>query len=359
MADFLRLFQVGAGEGTLLVLLKEGLLALLIVALFWGLSLLVKYLLTRWGPRFTAITRTDLDDRILARITPSLSLLVLFAGLYLAVRSLPLPATVHTGAAGTLFIINIFIVTTIGYRSLHELLEWYGGRMAEQGRDGLDRQLLPLAEKLGTLFLVITALMITLKHFGYDILSFVTALGIGSLAIGMAAKDTLAQLISGFTLMLDRPFRIGDRIQLTGGQVGDVTDIGLRSTRIRTMDNMLLVIPNSDLCNTMVVNQAFPDFRVRGRINVGVGYDSDPEQVKRLLVATAGEVDQVLVDPAPESYLVSFGESALNMTLFFWVAEYATLFQITDKVNTLIIRRFRENGIMIPFPVRTVIMDKD
>ncbi len=359
MSRYLHLFLVQDGDGTLLLWLKEGLLSLLIVALFWGLSLLVRYLLTVWGPRFTAVTKTDLDDRILKKITPPVSLLVLTAGLFLAVRSLPLPEKVHPVVAGTLFIVNVFILTNISYRSLHELLEWYATRMAERGRGGLDQQLLPLAEKLGILFLIFTALMITLKHFNYDILSFATALGIGSLAIGMAAKDTLAQLISGFTIMIDRPFRIGDRIQLTGGQTGDVADIGLRSTKIRTLDNMLLVIPNSDLCNTTVINQAFPDIRVRGRITIGVGYGSDVEVVKQVLLDIAHELDQVLEDPAPEAYFTSFGDSALSMTLFFWVAEYSQLFRVTDQVNTLIIKRFREKGIEIPFPIRTVIMEKD
>ena len=356
MSDLFNLFLIREGEGLFLNWLKEVLQAFLIVALFWVLSQVVKYLLTHWGPRFTSFTKTDLDDRILRRVTPPVSLLVFFAGLFLGVRSLPLPAKAHLVAGGTLFVVNVFILTNIGYRSLHELLEWYAVRMAERGREGLDRQLLPLAEKLGTLFLIVTALMITLKHFNYDILSFVTALGIGSLAIGMAAKDTLAHVISGFTLMLDRPFRIGDRIQLAGGQTGDVTDIGLRSTKIRTLDNMLLVIPNSDLCNTTVVNQAYPDIRVRGRINVGVTYGSDVDLVKRLLVETAAEVEGVLDDPFPESYFVSFGESALAMTLFFWVAEYGTLFSVTDQVNSRIIKRFQENGIQIPFPTRTVIM---
>ena len=359
MPRYLQLFLVQEGDRTLLLWLKEGFLALLIIALFWGLSLAVKHILTVWGPRFTVVTKTDLDDRVLRRITPPVSLLVFTAGLFLAVRTLSLPAMVHTVAAGSLFIVNIIICTNIAYRSLQELLEWYAGRMAERGHDAVDRQLVPLAEKLGTLFLIITALMITLKHFNYDILSFVTALGIGSLAIGMAAKDTLAQVISGFTLMLDRPFRIGDRIQLAGGQIGDVADIGLRSTRIRTLDNMLLVIPNSDLCNTMVVNQAFPDFRVRGRVNVGVGYDSDVEQVKLLLLEAAREVEEVLDDPPPESYFVSFGESSLSMTLIFWVAEYSRIFSVTDQVNLRIIKRFREQGIQIPFPIRTVIMEKD
>jgi small-conductance mechanosensitive channel len=146
---------------------------------------------------------------------------------------------------------------------------------------------------------------------------------------------------------------------LVGGQTGDVTDIGLRSTKIKTLDNMLLIIPNSDLCNTMLVNQAFPDARVRGRITVGVAYGSDVDLVKKVLLETAVETEGVLEEPAPESYFVSFGESSLQMMLLFWVAEYGNLFGITDTVNSLIIRRFRENGIQIPFPTRTVIMDKD
>jgi small-conductance mechanosensitive channel len=206
-----------------------------------------------------------------------------------------------------------------------------------------------------SLFLLGTALIIILKHFNYDIFSLVTALGIGSLAIGLAAKDTLAHMISGFTLMIDRPFRIGDRIQLAGGQIGDVADIGLRSTKIKTLDNQLLIIPNSDLCNSMLTNQAFPDNRVKGRINVGVAYGSDVEQVKQVLVATAGEVAEVLAEPVPEAYFTSFGDSALNMALFFWVEEYGTLFAVTDKINSLILKRFGEHSIEIPFPTRTVI----
>src|SRR6185369_5635519 len=158
---------------------------------------------------------------------------------------------------------------------------------------------------------------IILKHFNYDILSLVTALGIGSLAIGMAAKDTLANMISGFTLMIDRPFRIGDRIQLTTGQFGDVADIGLRSTKIKTVENTLLIIPNSDLCNTTVINQAFPNLNTRGRINVGVAYGSDVDLVKRVMNAAALEIGEVLREPAPESFFTSFGDSALQMALIF------------------------------------------
>lgn len=349
-------FLPSDGDAGLLFWAKRLLVAMIVFGCFWLLSQVVCYIINRWGTKITSFTATDLDDRILKRVTPLISLFFTFIGVYLAFRTLPLHEKFFRLLSGGIFMVNVVIVCILLYRILHETLIWYTER--QQGTEGssVSHQMAPMIEKVTMLFIIGGALMVVLKHFNYDILSLVTALGIGSLAIGMAAKDTLAHVISGFTLMLDRPFRIGDRIQLIGGQVGDVQDIGLRSTKIKTLDNQLLIIPNSDLCNTMLTNQAFPDQRIKGRINVGVSYGSDAEQVKALLVAIALEVGDVLQEPAPEAFFVSFGESALNMSLFFWVEEYARLFATTDTINSRILHRFREQGIEIPFPVRTIKM---
>ena len=348
-------------DGFMMYWAKEILVALLIFSLFWVLSKFLVMLLNKWGRRLTAFTATDLDDRILQRAMPHVSPIMMTLGVYLAVRSLPLHEKLVVIATGLLYVVLVVLVCKLIYHAIDELLAWYVSGQEDATVEGsvMSRQMLPIAEKIILLLLIGAALVVVLKHFNYDIFSLVTALGIGSLAIGMAAKDTLAHMISGFTLMLDRPFRIGDRIQLSGGQIGDVLDIGLRSTKIKTLDNQLLVIPNSDLCNTMLVNQAFPDQRAKGRINVGVAYGSDVEFVKKLLVDTAVECEGVLSDPAPEAYFTSFGDSALNMALFFWVNEYATLFAVTDRVNTRILSSFRESGVEIPFPIRTVNLKSD
>ena len=337
---------------------KKLLMATLLFAAFWLFSQAVCYIINRWGSKLTSFTSTDLDDRILKRITPSISLFLTFLGVYLAFRTLPLNEKLFRFLSGGLFIANVVIVCILLYRVLHETLDWYSDRQQEPGGTAISRQMSPIIEKITMLFIIGGAMMVVLKHFNYDILSLVTALGIGSLAIGMAAKDTLAHVISGFTLMIDRPFRIGDRIQLANGQTGDVEDIGLRSTKIKTLDNQFLVIPNSDLCNTMVQNLAFPDRRLKGRINIGVSYSSNVEEVKKLLVDTALEIEEILKEPAPEAFFVSFGESSLSLSLFFWVDDYTRLFPATDQLNTLIINRFREKGIEIPFPVRTMIMQQ-
>lgn len=352
------LFVAQESDGFLLFWAKELLGSLLIIALFWMVARLLEALLSKWGTRLTAFTATELDDRVLQRAIPYVSRLSMVCGVYLAVRSLPLHERLVVVASGIIYIVLVAIICNLIYHIVDELMKWYVALHQDSAATLMSRQMLPVAEKIISLFIMGSALIVILKHFNYDIFSLVTALGIGSLAIGMAAKDTLAHMISGFTLMIDRPFRIGDRIQLAGGQIGDVSDIGLRSTKIKTLDNQLLIIPNSDLCNTMLTNQAFPDNRVKGRVNVNVAYGSDIERVKQLLVATALQVEGVLPEPLPEAYFMSFGESALNMALFYWVGEYTALLAINDRVNCAVLRTFNEQIIEIPYPTRTVNLHK-
>jgi small-conductance mechanosensitive channel len=338
---------------------KEIFLALCIVVFFWGLSRFLRYFFVRWMPRVARLTRTDLDDRVLQRVTPPVELLTITAGLYLAVRSLPIHDRVQLFLAGMVFIVNVVIFVNIAYRIADEFLAWYARRVEERTGAAMGMQAIPLVRKVVTIFLVCTALIVILKHFGYDVLSLLTALGLGSLAIGLAAKDTLANMISGFTLMIDRPFRIGDRIQLASGKTGDVMDIGLRSTRIKTVDNTLLIIPNSELCNSTVLNMAFPDLKSQGRISIGVAYGSDVEKVKRIMQEAALEDLEVLHDPSPEAFFLSFGDSALNMLLVFWVTDYTKIFTVTDRINMLLITAFSNNDIQIPYPTRKVLLERE
>lgn len=343
-------------DGAALFWAKHLLLATMVAGCFWLLSQAASYVITHWAGRLTSFTRTDLDDRILKRIAPSISLLITLSGIYLGVRLLPLHEKLFYLLAGSLFIANVIIVCILLYRILNETLVWYVERSQEQGNDKFARQMVPVAEKIVMLFIIGAALMIVLKHFHYDILSLVTALGIGSLAIGMAAKDTLAHVISGFTLMIDRPFQIGDRIKLGNGQIGDVIDIGLRSTKIQGLDTTVMIIPNSDLCNSTVINMVRPTSVIQGRTTLGVSYDSDVDRVKTVLLEIANSCDEVLDEPGPLVLFTSFGDSALNMLLLFWINDPGRLGVVTDRINSTIVRRFREERIEIPFPIRTIQM---
>jgi MscS family membrane protein len=355
VSSFWRYFIPDEGDAFWLFWAKQLLISMLVVGGFYLVSRLVAVLLTRAAKRVSALTGGEWDEPTFEHITSPSLLLINCAGLYIAIRRMPLPERLQIVASGLVFVVNILILAAMGYRLMNETLKRYGKRLAGEE---MSRQLIPLVQKIGSIFLFGTALIITLKHFNYDILSLVTALGVGSLAIGLAAKDTLANMISGFTLMIDRPFRIGDRIQV-GSQIGDVADIGLRSTKIKSGDNTYLIIPNSDLCNTLLINQAFPDARGKGRINIGIAYGSDVELAKKVLVQTAATVPGVLVDPAPEAYFTNFGDSTLNLALFFWTSHYESVFSVTDRINCAILASFQQNGINIPYPTRTVFLEKD
>lgn len=353
------LFRPLDTDGAVMFWAKEILTALLIISFFWMLAQLVSAILNKWGKRLARFTATDLDDRILQRIIPHVSRLLTMVGIYLAIRSLPLHEKIVIVFSGVLFIALVVIVINLIYHAIDELLKWYVAGKQDGGDAGMSRQMVPVAEKIVSLFLMGTAMIVILKHFNYDIFSLVTALGIGSLAIGMAAKDTLAHMISGFTLMLDRPFQIGDRIKLSNGQIGDVIDIGLRSTKIQGLDTTVMIIPNSDLCNSAVINMVRPSKITQGRITVGVGYGSDMDHVKAVMLEIAGENPEVVAEPAPLVLFTSFGDSALNLLFLFWVGDPARIGLITDQLNCAILRRFREEGIDIPFPIRTVRMEKE
>jgi MscS family membrane protein len=356
MQDF---FRSLVESDKLLIWTRECALALLILGLFWALSRFLRYFCTRWLPRIARISKTELDDRIVLRITPSVELLTITAGLYFAVRSLPIHDRAQLVLAGMVFIANVLIFANIAYRVADEFLTWYANRVEERTGSNAGTQVFPLIRKVFTIFLVCAALIVVLKHFGYDVLSLLTALGLGSLAIGLAAKDTLANMISGFTLMIDRPFRIGDRIQLASGKTGDVVDIGLRSTRIKTVDNTLLIIPNSELCNSTVLNMACPDMRSQGRISLGVAYGSDVDKVKSIMLEIALENLEVLKEPSPEAFFLSFGDSSLNMVLVFWVKDYTKIIPVADQLNLQIMTAFTNNDIQIPYPTRKVLLERE
>jgi MscS family membrane protein len=346
-------------DGSILIWAKELLAALLILTAFWLLAQLIILLLNRYGRKLAVFSSADMADHVIQRAIPHVSRLLTILGLYLAIRSLPLHEKVVQVLSGALFVAMVAIIFNLLYHALDELLQRHMNGDHTDKSALISRNMIPIAEKLAMLFLMGTALIIILKHFNYDIFSVVTALGIGSLAIGLAAKDTLAHMISGFTLMLDQPFLIGDRIKLANGQVGDVIDIGLRSTKIQGPDSTMMIIPNSDLCNSTVINLVRPTSVIQGSITLGVGYGSDIEHVKAVLLEIARENSKVVADPPPIVLFISFGSSALNMLYLFWVDDPGTIGVVTDQLNCAILRRFREEHIEIPFPIRTVVMEKE
>ena len=232
------------------VIVKSLLISAAFFAFFVGIAYLVKLIMAQWVKRWTQKTKTSIDDRLLALLIRPVFYIILLYGLEVAVEHLHVKGEILTTVRGGIFVVGVGVVTYMVYRVIFTLLEWYGRKLQQRnGETYLVKEVIPLLRRLSGLFIFTFALIVVLRHFNYDVWSLVTALGVGSLAIGLAAKETLTNMISGFSIIIDRPFRPGDRIELASGQIGDVQEIGLRSTRIKTFDHTILVVPNTSLVN--------------------------------------------------------------------------------------------------------------
>lgn len=256
--------------------------------------------------------------------------------------------------AGGLYCIAVLSAFLLAYALVMAICDWYLREVAAKTKTRLDDQMVNLFRRVSKVAVLFLALTVILGHFNVKITALLGAAGVASLAVALAAQETFANMISGFTILVDRPFRIGDRIELPDGTVGDIFEVGLRSTKILTFDNTLVILPNKEISAARITNHSYPDPKFKIRRNYTVAYGSDVAKIKRILVEIAAAHPKVLKDPAPDAYFTDFGDSALVIKLICCVADYKDAFVTTDQLNMEVNRRFAEEGVEIPFPQRDI-----
>lgn len=218
----------------------------------------------------------------------------------------------------------------------------------------MDIQLIRLGFDIFTIVIVIAAVIHLGDRLGLPTYSLVAGLGIGGLAVALAGREALSNLIGTVMIILDRPFKTGDYITLSDGERGVVAGVGFRSTRIRTRDDILISIPNSIIANTKMINESAPDSVSRIRIKVGVAYSSDLKKVEDVLLGVADRNEQVVGQPAPEIRFRQFGDSSIECELLCWIALPEQKGPTIHHLNRAVKEAFQESGIEIPFPQRDV-----
>lgn len=336
----------------------------IIVVAFYLSARIARALLGFIGHRLLRRTATVLDDRILDVVLRHVRPLMIIVGLHLGVRETRKGTTaadltadqILDYAESLLYIAVVILVVKILLEAIRQVIHWYLDKISAAGSVSLKTTMGPLANKVINILVGMVALIIVMDHFGISIGSLLVSLGVGSLAVALAAQDTLANMIAGFVILADRPFRVGDRIELENGMIGDVQEIGLRSTKILNFDNNLIIVPNADLVKGRIVNYAYPFNQMRLRLVVGVAYGSDPARVRKILLGLADAHPDVLKDPAPEVHFTSLGESAIEFTLIARVAEFSRRFATETFLREQAYLAFASEGIAIPFPQRVVHM---
>ena len=209
--------------------------------------------------------------------------------------------------------------------------------------------------RLGRVVVGLLGLTILLSHFGVNITAFAAALGLGGLAISLAARDTIADAIAGFIILVDRPFRIGDRIEIEQlGTWGDVVDIGLRTTRIRTRDNRMVIVPNSIIGSNQVINYTYPDPQYRIQTHVGIAYGTDIEAARQVIIQAVRHVEGVLADKPVDALYIEMGDSAMIFRVRWWIESYIDTRRMFDRVHSALQMALDDAGIESPFPIQEV-----
>lgn len=301
-------------------------------------------------------TATEYDEKYLLSIKPYLRWLFVVIVLYIATARLQFLSPAFKQWMGQIYYAVVVGLVVIGLWKLIDTFNlWYQEKVKDQVERGGREAALLLGERAVRTLLVLVGLIIILDHFGFNISALITAIGIGGLAISLAAQDTIANMISGVIILIDQPFRAGDRIEIQELNTwGDVVSIGLRSTRIRTLDNRLVIVPNAGISNNQVVNYTFPDPRYRIQTQIGVAYGTDLRIVRDVITEALQGVEGVIPDKPVEVLFMEFGASEMVLRVRWWIESYVDARRSTDRVNEHIYKALEKAGIEMPNPMMTI-----
>ncbi|MCA9565815.1 MAG: mechanosensitive ion channel family protein, partial [Myxococcales bacterium] len=254
------------------------------------------------------------------------------------------------------FLVTILIVYVVA-RLYGELLNHFLRPIVQDTDTKLDDQLLPLAVKGGRFIIWSIGLMVALDNAGIDVTSMVAGLGIGGLALAMAAKDTISNVFGGASIFADRPFEIGDLITVSG-TTGTVFEIGVRTTRIRTFDDTVFIIPNSSVANSSIENHS--ERRKRKRtIDLGLTYDTSYDRIQEAKAIVASILEEAGgIEENPTIRLDTFGDFALVLKVVYWVLDVDEFWGKVALINEQILKRFAEAGLEFAFPTQTLYLNK-
>jgi len=303
-------------------------------------------------------TDTGIDDTLVDMLSLPIYLAVLLAGAYLALDQLPL-SEANTERLGTGAVVA---ATILGFFTVMRLFNGLMISYVRAAQEREEREVGPyvnMIRKVVNLVLLAVLVTLVLGQLGYQISTILAGLGIAGLAVALAMQDTLGNLFAGFYMLLDQPLKRGDYVKLESGDEGFVEEIGWRNTKIRPWANNIIVIPNSKLAQSVIVNQHLPEARQRVYIACGVSYESDLEHVERVCKEVGAEVMQQVegsdLEFEPLVRYKEFGDSNINFLAVLQIKDFGAQYRLKHEFIKALHKRFNEEGIEISWPVSKLV----
>ena len=328
-------------------------IAFLIVLGSVVISRVFYWIVNRIVQRYTKKTKNKLDDILIKKLKEPLLFAIIIVGFWYAIRYLNFTPEFDALIGKAYYLLVSFNIAWIVVRLVDAIAYVYLKPMVDKSENDLDDRLLPIFTKGLKISVWIMAIIVGLNNAGYDVAALIAGLGLGGLAIAMAAKDTIANLFGGFTIITDKPFTLSDRIQVKGFD-GNVQEIGIRSTRIKTFDGRDVIIPNATIANDVVVNVSTEPHR-RVILNLGMTYDTNHNAMEIAMVILKEIVAEN--DNLEEKTIISFNkfnDFSLNILFIYYIIKGRDIMQTQTDMNLEILKRFNAEKLEFAFPTQTI-----
>ena len=326
-----------------------GLATLLLIAVAYVFGRLLKLVITHSMMKVASRTSSKSDDQLVDYLTRPLVLTTVTLSLMMVVSLYDLPPGLNNATLSVLATILLFSWLRAGLRTARIVLEIIANN--HHRFEIVQERTIPLFDMTIKMLLVGFGAYVILLIWGINPTAWLASAGVIGIAVGFAAKDSLANLFSGIFIVADAPYKIGDYIVLDTGERGKVTNLGMRSTRMVTRDDVEVTVPNAVIANAKIINESGgPWVKHRIRVPVGVAYGSDVDEVCAVLEKAATDHPQVVKVPAPRVRMRAFGTSSLDFELLVWIDHPELRGRVRHDLLMNLYRALNSNGIEIPFP---------
>jgi small-conductance mechanosensitive channel len=331
-------------------------LALIIVVASLILSWIAGLILNFAVHRFAMKTTTTLDDVFLQAVRGPVRAAIVIAGFQLGISQIEIiPDLWQERIDSFFFILYLLTVYVAVYRLISGLADWYGSEIIHRTDTDLDDKFISFFRALANIVATVIMIIILLGHFGIEPSALVATLGISTLAVALAAQETLSDVISGFMILIDQPFAIGDRVGIQDIDTwGDVTEVGLRSTRILTRDNRLVTVPNSVIGKGLIVNYSNPSTVYRVQTHISIAYGTDVDFAREVMIQALMAEEWVMKEKPVEALLLEFGDSSLIFRVRCWIEHFVETRRVIDQMNSALYKSFNKTDIVLAVPQRDI-----
>lgn len=328
-------------------------ISLLIILGFVVVAKIVFWIFKKIVKKATANTKTKLDDIIVDSIEEPIVVFIILLGIIFGTDQLVFGDGLDNMISNAIYVAITLNFTWLFARTIDALVVEYLEPMVDESDNQLDDQLLPLAKKGVRSIIWILGILLALNNAGYNVGALLAGLGIGGIALAMAAKDTVANIFGGLTIFVDKPFIIQDRIKI-GGYDGIVEEIGIRSSRIRTLEGRIIIIPNHKFTDSFVENVSSEPSR-KVSLNLGLTYDTPPEKME-LAMSILRDIQKNDPDLDDKIWLVfnNFGDFAMGINFVYYITEGKDKAEVMSRMNLNILKQFNEAELEFAFPTQTI-----